>query len=113
MVLGRDGQIGSPDPAAAQSEAVECLGAGHLVDEVKVDVEQIGLAGCGVHHVAIPNLLGEGSPGHRYGSLSGDGEFVNERIPSVRTVAYLPYPASSGLNQTCGARGSPDLGRTS
>ena len=45
--------------AAGQPDAVEGLRAGDLVDEVEVDVEQVGLAGCAAHHVAVPDLLGE------------------------------------------------------
>jgi hypothetical protein len=44
VVLGRDRQIGTADRAARQAEPVERLRARDLVDEVQVDVDQIGLA---------------------------------------------------------------------
>ncbi len=44
MVLGRDGQIGAAQTTAGQAQALEGLGAGDLVDQVKVDVDQVGLA---------------------------------------------------------------------
>jgi hypothetical protein len=34
------------------------------VDEVKVDVEQVGFAGRGVYEMAVPDLLREGLGGH-------------------------------------------------
>ena len=43
--------------AAAEPQPVERLRAGDLVDEVQVDVQQVGFVGCGVHHVAFPHLL--------------------------------------------------------
>ena len=45
MVLGGDRQIRSADAAAGEPQPVERLRAGHLVDEVQVDVDQIGFAG--------------------------------------------------------------------
>ena len=42
-----------------EAQAVERLRAGDLVDEVEVDVEQVGLARRRVHHVAVPDLLGQ------------------------------------------------------
>ena len=59
VVGGGHGEVGAADAAAGQPDAVEGLGAGDLVDEVEVDVEQVGLAGCAAHHVAVPHLLGE------------------------------------------------------
>ena len=43
--------------AARQAQAVERLRAGDLVDEVEVDVEQVGFAGRRAHDVALPHLL--------------------------------------------------------
>ena len=72
VVLGGDGQVGPAHAAAGQAQAVEGLGRGDLVDEVEVDVEQVGLAGAvaGVHHVAVPDLLGQGAGGIRRCSRS-------------------------------------------
>ena len=44
VVLGGDGEVGAAHGAAGEAEPVEGLGAGDLVDEVEVDVEQVGLA---------------------------------------------------------------------
>ena len=46
--------------AARQAQAVERLRAGDLVDEVEVDVEQVGLARRRAHDVALPHLLRQG-----------------------------------------------------
>ena len=45
VVLGGDGEVGPPDRAAVHAQAVEGLGRRDLVDEVEIDVEQVGLAG--------------------------------------------------------------------
>ena len=58
--------------AAGQAEAVEGLGGGDLVDEVEVDVEQVGLAVGPVDHVLVPDLLGEG-PGLGHGGFPSCG----------------------------------------
>jgi hypothetical protein len=41
------------------AEAVEGLRARHLVDEVQVDVEQVGLTLGTAHDVRVPDLLGQ------------------------------------------------------
>ena len=61
VVLGRDRQLGAAHPAAAEAQAVERLRAGDLVDEVQVDVEEVGLARRRAHEVALPHLLRQGS----------------------------------------------------
>ena len=66
VVLGGDGQVGSPDPAAGKPQPVECLRAGHLVNEVKVDVDQVGFAGVAraaaeSDDVVVPYLLCHGA----------------------------------------------------
>ncbi len=60
VVLGRERQVGPPHRAAGQPQAVEGLRAGHLVQQVQVDVEQVRLAVGGPHHVGVPDLLGQG-----------------------------------------------------
>ena len=50
-----------PDPPAGETQSVEGLGAGDLVDEVQVDEEQVGLAGGGSNDVVVPHLLAQGS----------------------------------------------------
>ena len=62
VVVGRgQGEVGPAHGAAGQAQAVEGLGRGDLVDQVEVDVEQVGLvAGAGVDHVLVPHLLRQG-----------------------------------------------------
>ena len=58
-------EVTSPQP-------VEGLRAGHLVDQVEVDIEQVGLAFRAAHHVGIPDFPGERSvrtSGHHAPSL--------------------------------------------
>ena len=69
VVLGGDRQLGPPDGAAGQAEPVECLRARDLVDEVEVDVQQVGLVRCRVHQMAFPDLLRQCLT-HRPDSLS-------------------------------------------
>ena len=67
VVLGGDGELRAAHPPVGQPEAVEGLRGGDLVDEVQIDVEQIGLAVGPVDQVLVPDLLGEG-PGLGHGS---------------------------------------------
>ena len=59
VVLGGDGQVGPAHGPTGQPEAVEGLGAGDLVHEVEVDVEQVGLARRPVHHMPLPHLVAQ------------------------------------------------------
>ena len=59
VVLGGDREVGAAHGAAAHAQAVERLRARHFVHEMQVDVDQVGLAGRGVHHVLVPHLLRE------------------------------------------------------
>jgi hypothetical protein len=59
VIRGGDGEVRASHPPAGQADAVEGLGAGDLVDEVEIDVEQIGFAGGAAHQVPVPDLLGE------------------------------------------------------
>ena len=79
VVLGGDREIGSADRAAGQPQPVEGLRAGDLVDEVQIDVDQVGLtggalAGAGDDDVVGPHLLGHGAGcvGHDLLIPSGD-----------------------------------------
>ena len=60
VVLRRDRQVGTADPAPGQAQPVERLRAGHLVQQVQVDEEQVRLAVGGADHVCVPDLLGQG-----------------------------------------------------
>ncbi len=53
VVLGGDGQVGPTDRAAMEPETVERLWAGHLMHEMQVDVDEIGLA-----RVAVAGTVG-------------------------------------------------------
>ena len=64
VVLGGDGEVRAAQRAAGQPEALEGLRRGHLVDQVEVDEEKVGL-GVGsfafalAHHVRVPDFLGQ------------------------------------------------------
>ena len=60
VVLGRHREVGTADGSAGGAQPVEGLRAGHLVDEVQVDVEQIGLTRGAAHHVGLVDLLRQG-----------------------------------------------------
>ena len=60
VVLGREGQVGTAHPAPGEPQPVEGLRAGHLVQQVQVDVEQIRLTRGGPYDVRVPDLLGQG-----------------------------------------------------
>ena len=62
VILGRQGEIGPAHRAAGQPQALEGLRAGHLVHQVQVDVQQVGLTLRGVHDVCVPDLFGECLP---------------------------------------------------
>ena len=59
VVLGGQREVGTAHRAPGEPQPVEGLRAGDLVDEVHVDVEQVGLARGRAHDVAVPELLGE------------------------------------------------------
>ena len=61
VVSGGDGEVGPMDGPTGEAEPVECLGGGHLVDQVQVDEENVRLVVANVDHVAVPNLLGQGA----------------------------------------------------
>ena len=78
--------------ATGQAQAVEGLGAGHLVDEVEVDVEQVGFARAGADDVAVPDLLGErrGRPWARHRCCAVSlSETLRSRLRGTRTVATV------------------------
>lgn len=61
VVLGGEGQLGPTHRPSGHAEAFERLRRGHLVDQVKVDVQDVGLALGRMDHVVIPDLLAERS----------------------------------------------------
>jgi hypothetical protein len=60
-----EGEVGPAHGAPGLPDAVERLRRGHLVDEVQVDVEQVGLPLGGPDDVLVPDLLHDGLRGHR------------------------------------------------
>ncbi len=62
VVLGGDGQIRAADGPAGQPQRLERLRAGHLVDEMQVDVEQVGFVVGTPDDVGVPDLPRECAP---------------------------------------------------
>src|SRR5207249_9408960 len=67
VVLGRDGEVETAHRAAVLAQAVEGLRAGHLVQEVEIDEEEVGLALGAPDDMVVPDLLRE-CPTHRFPS---------------------------------------------
>ena len=88
MVLGRERQVGPADGATGEAEPVEGLGAGDLVEEVEVDVEEVGLPLGATDDVCVPDLLGE-CPCHDFPltSLRGDDSLVSSACAIEDLVA--------------------------
>ena len=62
VILGRQGQVRAPHRAASQPQAVEGLRCGDLMDEVQIDVDQVGFGrAAGDDDVIRPHLLRQGS----------------------------------------------------
>jgi hypothetical protein len=66
VVLGREREVGAAHGSPRQAESVEGLRAGHLMEEVEVDVEEVGLPLPPAYDVGLPHLLGQrsGHPQH-------------------------------------------------
>jgi len=63
VVYRGDGAVGAADLAVGETQAVECLGRGDLVDELEIDVEERRLA-CGFgDEVLLPDFFEEGAGG--------------------------------------------------
>ncbi len=65
-------------PVSAQ--ALEGLRAGHLVDEVQVDVEEAGAVRLAVDHVGVPDLVEQRARRHRRTSVQWPSSFDRLRI---------------------------------
>ena len=120
VVLGGDGEVGPAHRAAGQAEPVEGLGRGDLVDEVEVDVEQVGLAVGGVDEVVVPDLLAERLPRVPSGQVAGGRARLDwsRACVSVFKTIILPYGieckrrrASSTRRWSCWARSRRRRGR--
>ena len=68
VVHGREGQLGPAHGPPREPEALKGLRARHLVDEMEVDVEEVGLARRAPHDVPLPDLLRQRAP---HGSSMG------------------------------------------
>ena len=60
VVDGGEGAVGAADGASGEAQGLEGLGGGDLVDEVKVDVKEVGEAFLAANEVLFPDLLGDG-----------------------------------------------------
>jgi hypothetical protein len=67
VVLGGDGQVEPAHLATALAQTVEGLRAGHFVQQVQIDEEEVGLALCAPDDMVVPDLLRE-CPTHRFPS---------------------------------------------
>ena len=114
VVHRRDREVGATHAAAGEPEGFERLRAGHLMDEMEIDVEEIRLAGRSMHDVALPDLLGQASCGivslsvlravpdsgtqfrilERHGSRTATTSSVSGR-PQLRLDDRRSYPAGS------------------
>ena len=97
VVDGGHGPLGPPHLAPGKPQPFEGLGAGHLVDELQVDVQDRLLALFGMDDVAVPYLLehrpGVGLAGHNAISLVGGmvcGVRTAARGNSLAAKAILP-----------------------
>jgi hypothetical protein len=71
VVLGRDGEVRPANNATGLAKAIKGLWARDFVNQVKVNVEQVGFAlGAAGHKVVIPQLLGESTWSHSNALLS-------------------------------------------
>lgn len=60
VVFGSDRQVGPTDFATSDSQTIKCLGRGDLVDQMKVDVQEIGFAVlASMDHMIVPDLVGQ------------------------------------------------------
>jgi hypothetical protein len=57
MVGDREGRFRMPDAAAGGAESFESLRAGHLVDEVAVDIEEAGAVLLSINQMSVPDLV--------------------------------------------------------
>ena len=88
-VLGRDvvvhrghGEVGPAHGAPGQAQAVERLRRRDLVDEVEIDVEEVGLALVVVDDVVVPHLLAQRTGGRAGHGLILPGACFTARMAS-------------------------------
>lgn len=62
VVLGGDRQVGPAERAPRQSKSVECLRTRHFVNEMQIDVDEVGVVSLTPDHdVVVPHLLCQGA----------------------------------------------------
>jgi hypothetical protein len=59
VVFGGESQVWAVDRSVRLTESVECLRARDLVDQVKVDEQQVWFTVDPPNHVSVPDLLGK------------------------------------------------------
>src|SRR5690606_16128971 len=87
VVDRRQGEVGTADPATGEPERLERLRRSDLVDQMEVDVEQVGLARSGANDVIVPDLLEQGLGGHlsQFPGMSAEGETESLAASADRT----------------------------
>ena len=91
MVDGGQGQVGPAHGSPCQAQGFEGLGGGHLVNQVEIDVKEIGLAGSRIHDVVVPHLFEQGPC--RHGT-----SFPRARSPGKPSCR--PGPGGRALNES-------------
>ena len=66
VVLGGQRQVGTAYGAAGEPQALEGLRRGHLVDQVEVDVEEVGLALGALRTTCSSHTFSAQGPAHRH-----------------------------------------------
>src|SRR5437588_177010 len=92
VIGGGDGAVRAPQVPARKPQAVERLRAGHLVDQVEVDVQQAGR-----HLVGVPGLVEQ--------RLGGFGHQLLRR-PALTTASSTASSLSAGFSKWCGKSAS-------
>src|SRR5690606_10160359 len=87
VVLGGQREIGATHLTAGETQSIERLRAGDLVEEVQVDEQQVRFSRRGTDDVVVPDLLGE-RLAHGF-SPSGRGLRLTMRYDSIKTWTTL------------------------
>ena len=60
MILGSNGQVFATNVSACETQAIEGLRRGHLVDQMQIDVEQVWCTVVTLYdQVVVPELFGK------------------------------------------------------
>ena len=79
VVLGRDRQVGATHLASGEAQALECLGARHLVHQVEVNEQKVGGTVLPLgHDVVAPHLFC-----HRSGHCSSSGLHFGDTVSFI------------------------------